>query len=125
MPAVGIVAKQSEDEPQAHRSSTHKGFRPEICGTSAFAIFATPALNRLRTMASTTPRRRVSQTLPSRGVNLAGALQNLSPKSRVMRRCYAVSWRGTRRRVGRTASDGDGVSIGLIGKDAKWKVKGK
>lgn len=23
--------------------STHKGFRPEICGTSAFTIFATPA----------------------------------------------------------------------------------
>ena len=50
---------------------THKGLRPEICGTSAFTIFATPALDRLRTMASTTPRRGVSQTLPSRSVNIA------------------------------------------------------
>ena len=41
-----------------------------VANASGFNIFATPALDRLRTMVSTTPRRRVSQTLPSRGVNV-------------------------------------------------------
>ncbi len=43
MPAMGVVAKRCEDEPQAHRSNTHTGFRPETCQASASTISATPA----------------------------------------------------------------------------------